>query len=488
MIVLAAISRILFLAVSVATVDCGRYAATAEPGSVLMTFASTADTRGFAWHTDVSVAESEVRILEGGHGCGDDALFEREGRLFRGSCRTVGDPKLNRHAVRVTGLAPGAYSYRLGGSGHYAYGRFAVKPEGGSVTIVNLNDAQTKDARKLYQWENAAACAAKTAGGADRIDFVVSGGDFCDGRFQNATNAIYGTFGIYLQWGIAADTATPYFPGVPWVMASGNHDYRLYGDCTAVEYADGVPVGCHSFDYGSVHVATIPFVANKWSRKHEAILDWLASDLASARAAGRTGWTVVNVHWGPYTTGDHGLLASTSDLVRRFGPICASNRVDLVLQAHDHTFSKTLPYRWSGAGYTAADADDAAVNLVPRQEAGADVDPEGTYYVSCGCAGHRVGENAKHAAPKGGKSYRNRACKVVAGRLSVDSKYGRKGDPASADLPRQMFGVLRIDGGLMTYSFYVAEPDGSATLYDELRVRKTETAFSQEKTKGRTKR
>ena len=117
--------------------------------------------------------------------------------------------------------------------------------------------------------------------------------------------------------------------------------------------------------------------------------------------------------------------------------------------------------------------DGRTVNIYPQQSDGWDVDPEGTYYVSCGCAGHRVGENAKYASVKGRRSYRNRLYKIATGRLTRDSKYGKCGDDASADLARQMFGILRIDGCALVYTFYIAEMDGTATVFDELKIRKT---------------
>lgn len=461
------------LARDVASVDVETYAPSAAPRAVLMTCATSADARGFAWQTDASATEGEVRILKGTHGAAEAALFEREGTRFAGERTTVDDPRLACHRVQVTGLVPSVYSYRLGGGGHYVYGTFAVRRADDAFVAVNLNDAQTKDATKLVQWENTAAVAARTAGGADKIDAVLFGGDFYDGRFQKAKSKVLDGFGKYVQWGIAADSATPHFPGVPWAMASGNHDWKVHADCTAVPRVKGTPAGCQSFDRGNVHVAVLPFAGGKWNAKYECILDWLDADLAAAGRSGRTDWTVVSLHWGPYTTGDHGLLDATTNLVCRFAPVCARRRVDLVLQAHDHTFSKTLPYRWAGRGWTTEEGDDAAVNLRPRQADGWDVDPAGTYYVSCGCAGHRVGENAKYASAKGKKSYRNRLYKIATGKLALDSKYGRKGDDASADLPHQMFGVLRVKGGELRYAFYVAEADGTATAYDELKVRKT---------------
>ena len=165
-------------------------------------------------------------------------------------------------------------------------------------------------------------------------------------------------------------------------------------------------------------------------------------------------------------------------LAKRLGGICASNKVDLVLQAHDHTFSKTLPYRWSGSGWTMADNDAAAVNLVPTTSDYAgetwDLDPGGTYYLSCGSAGHRVGEGTDYANLDGSHPYTNRYPRIAIGKIAVNSKWGQAGDAASSDLGRSMFGIMRVDGRCLSYDFYMVDSsDGSHVLYDKLRIRKT---------------
>ena len=457
-------------------IDVRRYEVTAEPSAVMLNFARGADSRGFAWQTDVSVSESEVRLLRGG-GTPDAAAFDRADLVFTGTCKRVGRPFLNRHKVFATGLAPGRYAYRLGGAGRYARGSFSVRDGRGPVTLLNLNDAQTKEAGKLKAWENTLAVAARTVGGADGVDFILSGGDLIDAWFRPCTNYFHGFIGRPLEWGFAVDAAAPHFPGVPWMSSSGNHDFWLYGDFMAVDYPKGVFPGCESLDYGELHVATIPYLEGKWSPRHQALVDWLARDLAANRRRGAARWTVVGVHFGPYTTGDHASLESgVTNLVLRLGPMFASNRVDLVLQGHDHTFSKTLPYRWDGPGYATESSDESAILTKPETVLVGgrtyDLNPRGTYYVSAGCAGHRVGENSAYAASDGPKSHSKlRKYKVAVGRLKVDSSWGRTGDAASADLPAQMFAVLRFDGGRLNCDFHVVGPDGPE-LYDSLDVLK----------------
>ena len=454
-------------------VDPQNYVVTAEPSAIMVNFASGADTRGFAWQTDASVTNGELRLVRGT--VASDADFERAALVFPAVSKRVKDPDLVRHRAFAIGLRLGEdYSYRLGVPGHYAYGTVEVKAPSESVTILNLNDAQTKRMETYPVWENTLAAAAKTVGAG--VDFILNGGDLMDGWFKGGTNRVYGRIGRPLEWALAVESAGPFFPGVPWMSSSGNHDFWMYSTFMAVDYPKGLPPGCESLDYGNVHIVAVPYVPGGWTPRHEAVYAWLAKDLAANRKRLKNDWTVVAIHWGPYTTGDHGAEPSVSNVIRRLTPLFASNRVDLVLQAHDHTYSKTLPYRWTGAGFTTNRNDRTAVNTSPlrlhRREIAYDHHPNGTYYLSCGAAGHRVGENVAYAAPTGTHSFTTRPYWIAANALAVDSPWGRKGDVASADLPRSMFGVLRVEGRRLVYEAYVVGTNGTATLYDTLRISK----------------
>ena len=473
------IARIVCMVLSVlpaiqvfAAIGVDAYAITPSPTAVMVTFANGPDSRGFSWQTDTSVTESEVRLVAG---AASPADFETTPLVYSGTYIQVSDPVAYSHKVIVKGLQPGeVYSYRLGGGGRYVYGRTDVKPRtSNKFTIVNLNDAQLKDPAKIYWWENTLAASVREVGGSACVDFIINGGDFID--FNMKTNNV--RVGRSIEWGIAADPVPVFYNGVPWISSSGNHDYDQYGNRMAIEYPAGL-TGCESLDYGNVHVATIPYSGSTSFSTYVNCLNWLEADLAANVAKGTSDWRIVCLHWGPNTTGDHAMdVASTTNIAVRLGGICATNKVDLVLQAHDHTFSKTLPYRWSGAGWTTVPQDNVAINLAPAtgEYDGEtwDVDPNGTYYLSCGCAGHRVGELAAYAASTGPKSYVNRLFRIMIGKIAVNSKWGNAGDPASSDLPHSMFGVIRIDGRRLSYDFYMVDDNGSHVLYDKLRISKT---------------
>lgn len=443
-----------------ASLDIENYGGGGDPYSVLMTIPSSCDTRGFAWQTDSSAGSCSLTV-------------ESKGKKtrFEGETIQIKDPEISCHKAVATGLAPGRYKYEIKSGNASACGKFTVKAPGDdTVTIVNFSDAQTKDAGKLYVWENTCAVASRRVGGADKVDFIINCGDHEDRRFRNARSNVFDKFSEFTLWGIAVDTARPYFPDVPWIMASGNHDHKIYRNVTAEKWALEKFGGCRSLDYGNVHVATIPWILHRLDSNVERSLKWLEEDLAKAKRSKRINWIIVAMHMGPYTTGDNSANEKNmSDYVKRVGALCSAQHVDLVLQGHDHTFSKTLPYRWDSTGWTTLENDDKTVNLKVRKKRSDgktwDYCPRGTYYVSMGCSGHRVGECGAWADINGTHSYWKRPWRVYAGKTI-------KGENASADTGVPMFGIIRIKGKKLTFGFYLANPDGSASLHDELNIMK----------------
>ena len=488
---LSAVAATLF-AVAPSSIDVASYKPSAAPSAVLVSFADGPATRGFAWQTDSTVTESKVWLLKGRFTAADDARFERDGQLLVGTCAAASTAGFNCHKVATGSLDVGAtYSYRLGGGGKYVYGSFAVKPvnAGDELVFLNLNDAQTKEMEKLGVWENTCRQAAALLGDLSAVDAVLYGGDLSDNSGNKLTS--------HGRWGIAVDSARLSLGALPWSLGFGwRHDGGgsyppVYADGVVQTYASGQPVGCFSYDYGRAHIAWMACTDQSFTGG-EAMAAWLDEDLQRARTSGCCDWLVVMLHWGPYTTADHAVSdAGSLKNVETMTPILSRNHVDLVLQAHDHAYSKTHPYRWDAAGYTTTAHDTAVVNFSPKAETIGgevyDVDPEGTYYVSCGAAGERCDENREYANIDENDKYNaahptaqhlcyaTRHYRNEIATLNVDSPYGRKGGPAS-DVPMvPLFGVLKIKGETLAYDVYAVDPEGNsaAVLYDTLRVKKT---------------
>lgn len=148
----------------------------------------------------------------------------------------------------------------------------------------------------------------------------------------------------------------------------GNHDYSNRSDLAAnhaIPYYDiftfptngevgGIPSGTeqwYSYDYGPIHFVmldgygtrTIDGLQRKFyddTTNHPQVL-WLKQDLA----ANTKKWTVVYLHFPPYTQGSHN-SETEADLVairQRINPILERYGVDLVLCGHSHDYERSWP-------------------------------------------------------------------------------------------------------------------------------------------------
>jgi hypothetical protein len=249
----------------------------------------------------------------------------------------------------------------------------------------------------------------------------------------------------------------------------------------------------YSYDYGYAH-----FTVMNTDNVDAAQLEWLANDLEDASNAK---WKVVMLHIAPYSTGDNSNKSENQKLVETLTPIFSSKHVDLVLQAHDHTYSKSKPYKWDAAGYTTTYNNEDVVNLeVENEERNGisyDSNPEGTYYVTTGAAGHRCGaseadgvwsEVVKDGDTLKGldssKTFLNNKYKIEVGAIKYDNQYEsytvnghvsaqdyHVGDPATGNVNAQMFGVLDLDEETLSYNVYTVNGE-TVKLFDSIDILK----------------
>ena len=504
------------------TPDYDNYGIGAEPSGFNMTYYSDAYSRGFSWLTDLTAEQTELYIVQSDKGeqadfsaadyiegtsleieiKKDGTFTAKDGSIpsKKGSGSNEVDLNLYSHKVHVENLEKGkAYSYKVGSEAGYIYGAFIVeKDHAKDITAVHMSDAQTKDISKTNIWRNTFVKGVETAG--EGLDMALYNGDQFD---QNSSTNSAGKPARFLRHTKAIDVIWDYKFDIPYMASSGNHEpsvaYANYltGD---INYAAFDEAGCYySYDVDYAH-----FVVLNTNTIDDAQINWLKEDLEEARNAK---WKVVMMHISPYSTGDHCQSKSSTphdSIVEKFTPIFSEYHVDLVLQAHDHTYNKTLPYRWDAAGYTTNAHDNEVVNMSPSKKTvdGVEFDdnPEGTYYVTTGAAGHRYGageedgiwaecvlENGeikglnpsktftdisktKYAIEVGELTQENQYEPYTHGGYTSDQHY-EIGDPASGNVNAPMFGVLNLTEETMSYHVYTALGD-DVKLFDTLDVYK----------------
>ena len=509
------------------TPDYDNYSIGASPAGFNLTYYSDIYSRGFSWLTDLTAEDTDLFLVQSDKG--EQADFSNaiyiEGKSLeieikkdgtftskddsipskKGSGSNEVALNLYSHKVHVENLEKGkAYSYKVGSDEGYIYGAFVVEKEHAkSITAVHMSDAQTKDTSKTNVWRNTFVKSVETAG--EGLDMALYNGDQFD---QNNSSGQNGKPARFLRHTKALDVIWDYKFDIPYMASSGNHEpsvvYANYltGD---IDYANWADSGCYySYDFDYAHFIVLNTnmfdtdYKNYSTELEEAQLNWLKEDLDSAKNAK---WKIVMMHISPYSTGDHSNNKENQHIVEKLAPVFSMYHVDLVLQAHDHTYNKTLPYRWDAAGYTTTYGNDEVVNLEPETEVKDgvtyDKNPDGTYYVTTGAAGHRYGgnesdgiwaecvmENGELKGLNPNKTFTTNKYKNEVGKLTQETEYEpytfsgytsdqhyEIGDPASGNVNAPMFGVLNLTEDTLSYHVYTALED-DVKLFDTLDVLK----------------
>jgi acid phosphatase type 7 len=283
---------------------------------------------------------------------------------FRSSS-TTGITSYYQHEATLTGLAANStYEYDLRVSGEDVtpgvvdHLRTAPAAGTGTIRFVALGDSG-----------NGSSAQVQIAGRLDNetFDLAVHNGDVA---YSNGTFAQFDAFFFRYYGGWLRER--PIFPSI------GNHDdrtssagpYRTFfalpRDGASAAYPNNAE-RFYSFDYGPVHFIALDSEAAFLStaRRQEQVA-WLAADLEASQNAP---WRVAFFHRPPYSSGlEHG-----SDLAIRqaFSTLFERYNVQLVLNGHEHSYERSVPWRDS------TDATRQAVTYVITGAAGAGLYPVG---------------------------------------------------------------------------------------------------------------
>ena len=504
------------------TPDYVTYEVTAMPSGINMSYYSDIYSRGFSYLTDADTEETELYLVKSDKGQEADftgaipvsgssieVTYSQGGSFsskdseipsYTASGKTsssIDNTTCRVHKVHAENLEKGqAYSYKIGASSNYAYGAFIVEGENiEKIIAVHMSDAQTKDADKHDVWRNTFTKAVDTAG--DPLDTVLYNGDQFDQNMGKVNSSDSKTPSRILRYAKAYDVISDYKASLPYMASVGNHErtapycHYLMSD---IDYSGYDWSGAYySYDYGFAH-----FMVINSNEVDDEQLNWIASDLEDASNAK---WKVVMLHISPYSTGDNSNSSDNQKMVEKLTPIFSSTHVDLVLQAHDHTYSKTKPYKWDAAGYTTTWNNEEVVNfdveLEEKDGISYDKNPNGTYYVTTGAAGHRCGaseadgiwsevvvEDGEVKGLNPSKTFLSNKYKIELGTLNLNNQYEsyqsgsytssqeyHAGDPATGNVNAQMFGVLDLDEKSLSYYVYTVNGE-EVKLFDTLDILK----------------
>lgn len=284
-----------------------------------------ATSRAFTWYTGNPGADGWLEVVQGGA----SAFSEEDPVQIQAASTTIKTDtgKKGVHKAEITGLEPDTlYSYRVGsrteGVWSALYEFTTAEAESDQVTFVNVTDSQGTKAADFAIWGNTLEQAFKTFPAAQ---FIVHNGDFTeDPEDAAAWNQFFGN----VQRLVAK---------VPLMPVTGNHDeigeeadmFTSHFNLPDNGAKGSIPGTSYSFDYGPVHITVLNTESNL---KKQA--DWLKKDLAGTDKP----WTIVAMHRPAYGGNMYSKVEDWTEIFDKY-------QVDLVLQGHNHEYSRSCPLR-----------------------------------------------------------------------------------------------------------------------------------------------
>ncbi len=313
------------------------YAATGLPDRIVLTPGATpATAMAVAFRTDARQADAvaEIALAPDGPTPGHDA------RQLRGQSFdiTTENGAARYHQVRFEGLTPDtAYVYRVrGAEGWSEWLQFrTASAEARPFTFLYFGDTQNNilpiASRTIRQAFRATASPA----------LVLHAGDLVAQREEMVHDD---------EWGEWSEAGGYNYATVPQLPAPGNHEYvdhilpdgtesRLLGPHWPLTFAlpaNGAPGAertTYFVDYQNVRFIVLDGTSAIDLGTLEAQTRWLDQTLAASRA----GWNVVLFHQPIFTCARPNDTEQLNPVWRR---IFEARRVDLVLQGHDHCYSR----------------------------------------------------------------------------------------------------------------------------------------------------
>ena len=270
------------------------------------------------------------------------------------------------HEISVNGLEPATeYVYTVGDGFNERDGKFKTALEQGdesSFTFAYLADTQVSNA------SNAKALGATLAKVNEKNpDFVYLAGDVTDkSTNESQWEWLFNNDGVYSTGG------EDMFANNLVAVTQGNHDNNeMYQHINAPEEAGKI---VYSFDYGCAKFIILNLESARYDEDARAQQEaYLREAVKDAKSNGQ--WTIVGFHKSLYTGASH---ITDSDIIaarKYWAPIFAETDVDLVLQGHDHVYSR---------GFVTAEGENANPTIL---EDGTIIQPDAPLYMVGGHAG-----------------------------------------------------------------------------------------------------
>ena len=317
------------------------------------------ESYGITWNTNGEPGDPVVRISKG------EKFDSKNYKEIKAEYTTeytyvkAGEKKTAYYVLKVVvnGLEVGeTYTYNCYDKKYGSYSddfTFTTNERNASAfKFIHVSDSQTASSSYLDPnedgkgsgWAYNDTWTAIKKNGSD-FDFVLHTGDIVEwSKYES-------------YWRNMINFNSKYFGSIPTMPISGNHEatyrngeYEIYKHFNVeIPKQNTVRGVYYSFDYGNAKFIMLDTndLSNNMIKQEQ--YDWLVETLKNNKQK----WTIVSMHNPMYSVGQWGsdtskntislaLRSQLSDLFAEYG-------VDLVLQGHDHTYSKTYPIGLEGA-------------------------------------------------------------------------------------------------------------------------------------------
>ena len=269
---------------------------------------------------------------------------------------TLGNADKYFHSIAVENLEPNTkYEYTVGSGSNTYSGTFKTAPEKGSndsFKFAFLADTQVSNEN------NAKAAGATFANLSKDLDFLYLAGDITDkATNENQWELLFNNGGLFPNAGqdLLGNTLIS--------AVQGNHDNNTLTRHINAPAESGNIV--YSYDYGPatfimLNLETARYDASARAKQKE----YLTKTVEEAKKRGQ--WTFVGFHKSLYTGASHITDSDIIEARQYWAPTFANLDVDVVMQGHDHVYSRGFV---TSDGYNANPTSDKNGSIINPENA-----------------------------------------------------------------------------------------------------------------------
>ena len=250
---------------------------------------------------------------------------------FNGT-NSVGSSNKYFHGIAVTALTANTeYEYIVGEGVNTSSGTFKTAPAKGtkdSFKFVYLADTQVSNATDA----KALGATLEEVSKMNGLSFVYLAGDMTNASTDESQWEL-----LFNNSGAFPNGGQNMFANNSISVIQGNHDNNVMNRHINAPAAEGSIV--YSYDYGPakfimLNLETARYDATARAKQKE----FVKAKVVEAKAANQ--WTVVGFHKSIYTGGSHITDSDVIEARKYWAPVLSGLDVDMVLQGHDHVYSR----------------------------------------------------------------------------------------------------------------------------------------------------